>query len=269
MKYVVSVVCLLLSSLAIGQVTLLPKQMSTAYKGVVYKKEWSIDLRMHTNGWAVAYNSAKIKTYYQTNYYHFEFGSIKDPRERRQNKNIPFAGPQGRTIIPRSFTFGKSNSVYILRGGIGRKKYLSEKAQKKGVALGYHYEIGPSIAILKPYFLELFYPSAEGNNEIELRTEKYSESNADIFTNENDIFGGAGFFHGITETTFVPGLQAKGGLHFALGAFDQKVRALEVGCMVDVYAKKIPILVETEEVSNKPYFINLYLNLQFGKRSIK
>ncbi len=269
MKYFISLCGLLFCFALSGQVTLLPKQMSTAYKGVVYKKEWSVDLRMHTNGWAVAFNSATIKTYYQTNYYHFEFGRIKDPRERRQNKNIPFAGPEGRTIIPRSFTFGKQNSVYVLRGGIGRKRYLSEKAQKKGVAVGYHYEVGPSIAILKPYFLELFYPSAVGSNEIELRVEKYSDSNADVFTDQNDIFGGAGFFHGVTESTFVPGLQAKGGLHFALGAFDQKVRALEVGCMVDVYVKKVPILVETAEVSNKPYFINLYLNLQFGKRSIK
>ena len=247
-----------------AQVTLLPKQMANAPKGVVYKNEWSVDLRMHTNGYALAFNTGKIKTYYKTNYYHFEVGKFKDPRERTQNKNISIDLP---LVSSRSFVFGKRNSVYVLRGGIGRKVYWSEKAQKKGIAVGYHYEIGPSIAILKPYFLTLIY--LEDGDQFSLREEKYTEENKEKFTRYDDILGGTSFFKGIGESSFVPGLQGKIGLHFALGAFDNKVKAVECGVMFDVYAKKVPILVETEEVSNKPYFFNLYLNLQFGRRSLK
>ena len=44
------------------------------------------------------------------------------------------------------------------------------------------------------------------------------------------------------------------------------VKAFETGIMFDVFATKIPILLETEEISNKPYFIRLYMNLQLGAR---
>ena len=65
----------------------------------------------------------------------------------------------------------------------------------------------------------------------------------------------------------MPGIQAKGGLLFSLGAYDKMVKAVEVGAMVDFYIKKVPIMVESESVSNKPYFFNLYLSLQLGTRS--
>lgn len=250
-----------------AQVTLLPKQITNANKGVVFKKEWSTDLRLHTNGVALALNFGKIQTYYKTSYYHFEIGRLKDPRERSQNKNYTLtSGP-----TTNSFVFGKQNSVYALRGGWGRKIYWSEKAQKKGIAVGYTYEVGPSIALVKPYYLSLIYdsPTDGGGTSVEFREEKYTAENAEKFTKYDDIFGGVSFFKGITETSFVPGIQGKLAMHFALGAFDSTVKALECGFMFDIYSKKIPILIETEEVSNKPYFFNLYVNLQFGKRSIR
>jgi len=39
--------------------------------------------------------------------------------------------------------------------------------------------------------------------------------------------------------------------------------------MLDVFIKKIPILVENNDIvnaENRPFFLNLYLNIQLGKR---
>ena len=69
------------------------------------------------------------------------------------------------------------------------------------------------------------------------------------------------------ELTFTPGIQARGGILFSLGAYDKYVKMIEVGIMADLFIKKISILAETEAISNKPYFINLYLTLQLGARS--
>lgn len=264
MRYAYLIIILFLGLNINAQVTLLPKQVTSTNKGIVYKNEWSVDLRLHTNGMALAFNTGQIKTYYKTSYYHFEIGKLKDPREITQNKNYTLtSGPS-----TKSFVYGKQNSIFVLRGGIGKKVYWSEKANKRGIAIGYTYEIGPSIAIVKPYYLTLIYDKMiEGNTIVEFREEKYSVENAEKFTKYDDIFGGTGFFKGIGESSFVPGIQGKIGMHFALGAFGNKVKALECGLMFDIYAKKIPILVKTEEVSNKPYFFNLYVNLQFGKRS--
>lgn len=257
--------CLLLGmGIQVGaQTTFQPKQIEFDWKGIVYRYEKAFDFSLHTHGFILGYNVGRIKTYDKTSFYHFSLGYMRDMREKRQNKNIPF---DGMTSSP--FVYGKLNSLYILRFGWGKKKYLSEKAKRKGIAVGYSYEIGPAVGMLKPNYLELLF-TEEVNGQLidDLRAEPYTDDNADVFLDYNRIFGGGGFSRGWNELTFTPGLQARGGVLFSLGAYDKYVKALEVGVMADVFIKKMPILIETEAVSNKPYFINLYLTLQLGYRS--
>jgi len=163
----------------------------------------------------------------------------------------------------RSFIYGKQNSFFALRGGWGQKRYLSEKAARKGVAVGVTYEVGPSIGITKPYYLELI--KAIDSPTVQ---ERFSEENREFFTDINRIQGAAPFVRGITEIGIVPGGQFKAGLHFDWGAFDEYVKALEVGIMGDFYFKRIPILVEDSFAGarNQPFFLNLYVSMQLGKR---
>lgn len=246
-----------------AQTTFQPKQIEFDWKGIVYRHENAFDFSLHTHGFMIGYNTGRILTYDKTRYYHFSLGYMRDPRERRQNKNIPLDG-----MTSKSFSYGKLNSLYVLRAGIGRKKYLSEKAKRKGIAIGYSYELGPAIAMLKPNYLYLLFTESQNGTPVDdLRAERYTDENADVFLDYSRIFGGAGFSRGWSELTFTPGIQARGGILFSLGAYDKYVKMLEVGVMADLFIKKIPILVETEAVGNKPYFINLYLTLQLGSRS--
>jgi len=253
-----------LSSICIGQKSFQPKQVNFDWKGIVYRNEVTGNATLHTNGFGMAYNKGVIRTYYKTNYYHFELGYISDPREQKQNKNIPLSFSQA----SKSFKFGKQNSVYVLRAGKGTKRLLTDKAKRKGVALGYNYEAGPTIAILKPYFLELIYDYIDdGKFKNELRAEKYSADNADKFLNYDAIFGGTSASKGLSQISVVPGIQGKLGVFFSLGAFEEYAKSLEIGIMGDLFIRKIPIMVETETISSKPYFVNFYLTLEFGKRS--
>ena len=240
-----------------------PKQVEFEWKGIVYRKETTGNFTLHTNGYTLAYNSGKIKTYYKTNYYHVEIGTMSDPREQKQNKNIPLSFNK----VSQSFRFGKQNHMYVIRAGKGVKRLLTDKAKRKGVAIGYNYEAGPSLAVLRPYYLELIY-NFEQNGRFynELRAEKYSEENAGKFLDYNSIFGGAPGGRGWSEVSLVPGVQGKLGLFFSLGAFEEYAKAVEVGIMGDLYIRKIPIMVETNTISSKPYFVNFYLSLEFGKR---
>ncbi len=242
-----------------------PKQLQTSSKGILYKTEKSFDVKIHTNGYAIAFNSGKIKNYYTTKFCHIELGVLKDPRERRLNKNYNFR-ELGSSA---NYVYGKQNYFLALRGGIGFKKYVSEKTRRRGIALGYSWEAGPVVGLLKPYYLELVYTTPTDNGTIiEIKSEKYSEDNAEKFLDLNeDIFGGAGFFNRFDEWSFIPGIQGKIALHLSKGAFDKKVRAVDLGIMADLFSKRVPIMIETEEVSNKPYFINAYLNIHFGFRS--
>ena len=143
-KLITFVICLLAISLT-GQVVLQPKAVLDAPKGIIFKKETSFGFRLHENGFAFSVNAGKLQTFYRTNYYSFEFGYYKDPREQRQNKNYSLSLFNS----SRSYVYGKVNSVMNLRAGVGMKRYLSEKARRKGLAIGYNLEVGPSIAILK------------------------------------------------------------------------------------------------------------------------
>ncbi len=263
-RYIIIVVLVAIGIELSGQKTFQPKATQFDWKGIVYRKERAFEARIHTNGLLIGMNFGEIKTYYKTKYYHISIGCLQDPREKRQNRNLSFSFPDR----SRAFAFGKQNSVINLRAGLGVKRFISEKAKRKGIAIGYDYQVGPSLAILKPYYLELLYQTENGNaTERVLRTERYTPENAEKFTTFNEIFGGAGYFTGFSDFQIVPGIQAKLGLFFSMGAFDKYVKALEMGIMADLYAKKLPIMIETEEVSNKPYFVNFYVKIILGRRS--
>lgn len=246
-----------------SQVSFQPKQVEGILKGVVYRNEMTLRVNLLTNGYSFAYHKGRLKTYYKTTYYSVELGMLRDPREMSQNRNIPISFNK----ISRSFRFGKQNHHYQIRAGKGVKRLLTDKARRRGVAVGYNYEAGPTLAILRPYYLELIYNVESDGRPINvLRVEKYSESNASKFLDYSSVFGGTGNRMGWNELSLIPGLQGKMGLFFSLGAFDQYAKSLEIGIMADMYIKKIPVMVETTEVSAKPYFINFYATLELGKR---
>jgi len=247
----------------VSQKSFQPKQVEFDWKGIIYRKEYTGNATFHTNGFTIAYNKGEIKTYYKTNYYHVELGYMSDPREQNQNKNIPLSFNK----VSQSFKFGKQNQLYLLRVGKGTKRLITDKAKRKGVAIGYNYEAGPSIGFLRPYYLELIYNfEQDGRFFNELRIEKYTDSNADKFLDYNSIFGGASGSRGWSDISIVPGVQGKLGMFFSLGAFEEYAKSIEVGIMGDFFIRKIPIMVETEAISAKPYFLNFYITLEFGKR---
>lgn len=244
-----------------AQQTFQPRPLSLANnKGLLFDREFTIDLRLQTNGFALAINRGKIKTYYKTNFWQLELGELKSPKEYRNTWDFSRRESS-------SFIYGKRNNLYALRFGLGQKRYFSEKASKKGLAVGATYSVGPSLGIIKPYQLILIYYNDPANPiDDVMQNETYSEDNSSIFTDIGRIAGAAGFSKGWSEVKFRPGIQAKAGLHLDWGAFDEVVKAFEVGVMLDVYAQKIPILIPVEGNENRAYFLNLYLTLQFGKR---
>ncbi len=240
-----------------AQETIQPKQLDDASKGIIYNKEFALGLRLHTNGLAAGFSIGKIKTYYLTKYFHVELGELKHPKEIRQSFDTP-STLSGR--ISRAFKYGKQNNLYAVRAGIGRKRYFSEKAKHKGVAVGISYEAGATLGLLKPYYLEL---RSENNRSV---ATKYSDENAARFLDVTQIHGSSGWSKGLTEISLLPGAHARAAVHFDWGAFDEYLKSIEAGIMIDVFSKKAPIMVEADNVKNNQLFLNLFIHLQFGKR---
>ena len=226
--------------------------------GVVYNYETAINLKMTTNrGYAPGIEWGRLRTYYKTTYYFLNVGELKHPKEQRQSADPSVS----RSFRP--YVYGKQNNAFIIRGGWGAKRYYTEKAKYKGVAVGMSYSVGPSLTLLKPYYLALRRPSPDNPGNSRVRHERYSEENADIFLDNTRILGASPFTKGLGETTFMPGGSASIALHMDWGAFDEFVKAVEIGAILDVFPKKLPILVSEE---NNQVFLNFFINFQFGKR---
>lgn len=244
-----------------AQIIFQPKPVEYNFKGVVYKTEKVFEGRVTTSGLVLGYKTGILKSYYNTSFYNFEFGYIKDPRERRQNKNFSFPS----NGLSPSFTYGKRNSFWQLRLSAGGKKYLSEKTKRRGIAVGFSYEGGATIGLLKPVYLQVIQNNTE-TFQSELVEISYSEENAEQFLAYDDIYGASSFTKGLSETNITVGAHGKIAAHFAMGAFEDRVKALEAGLMVDIFPGKVHILAEREGVKNSFYFLNLYLSFQFGRR---
>jgi hypothetical protein len=257
MKVITPLFLLILCSAALlGQT-----RLANEAKGIVYDKEKAIEFRLHTHGWAINYQIGSIKTYYKTSYYEFGIGELYNHKE--VSKSTESTGNPG--IGFRSYTFGKQNNAFVLRGGMGFKRYYSEKAAKNGVAVGLLLSGGITAAVMKPYYLEV---GGSTPDFPVVRTIKYSAENESLFLNPEKIRGSGGIFTGLTESKFVPGAYGRVGVHLDWGAFDEFLKAMEVGIQVDIFPKKLPIMIPVNSIDqNKPYYLNLYVSLQLGKRN--
>ena len=125
------------------------------------------------------------------------------------------------------------------------------------------YSFGPSLGLLKPYYLTL---NLEGTSAGTGRPTdvRYSEKTQADFLNNSKILGASPFTLGLGQLSVLPGGTASIAYHMDWGAFDEMVKALEIGLTMDVFAKKAPIFVDSER--NQQVFFNFFVNLQFGKR---
>ncbi len=239
-----------------AQTTFQPRLPSEDRVGVVYTEELTFDFFAHTSGMGVGVKFGEMETYYRTTFYHIEIGTMRHPKEVRQSNRISLF-----SVLSRPYIYGKQNSLYTLRAGWGTKRYFSEKARRKGIAVGVSYQYGATLGLIKPYYLEL---RGERDGPFgNVNSVRYSEEEHDRFLDRSLIEGHSGFFKGFTEMGFAPGIHLKGGMHFAWGAFEERVRALELGVQIDVFFRDIEIMIIED---NRPYFVNLYLTLQLGRR---
>jgi hypothetical protein len=226
--------------------------------GIIYNRETTFNFRVSTNrGFVPGVEFGRLRSYYRTTYYHLSLGELKHPKEQRQS-----ADPR----VSRSFrpwVYGKQNNFFVARGAWGVKRYYSEKARQRGVAVGISYAIGPTLGILKPYYLALQSTTNDPSPERRIVHERYTAETAELFLDNTKIVGASPFTKGFSQASVLPGGNASIAFHMDWGAFDEFVKALELGIMVDAFPKPVPILVSE---ANSPVFFNFFINLQLGKR---
>lgn len=224
-----------------------PKITAAERLGIIYAKELTFGIGLHTNGWQITSRLLHQKKFMSASLWQFEISEMYSIYET-STKNE--AGGN-------SFTYGKQNSLFMVKAGLGARKYLSEKAKKKGVAIGIEYQIGPTLGLLKPYYLDIY------NAQSQLEQIKYSNETKQEFLNKNQIDGYSGLAVGFDQVKPRPGAHVKLAVLFDFGAFDSFSKVLEAGIKSDVFFTAMPIMVDKNSF---PVFLNLYLNFHLGKR---
>jgi hypothetical protein len=213
---------------------------------VFLRNERSFAILLNTDGIGVSYRGAKRIDFRNKRLLEIEAGTLKNSKEYRLSNPYTQSG---------SFVFGKLNSTFYLRGGIGRQHELFKKADLGGIAIRYFYLGGPVLAIYKPIYYRVLYPIS--SNQYELKEEKFDASIA----LPQDIYSRASFTKGLNETKILPGLFAKGGFNFEYSKQDKIIHAIEVGAQINAFPKKIPIMAGS---NNKAIFFSLFVSYRFG-----
>lgn len=210
---------------------------------ILFRNERTFGIQLNTNGYGLNFMYGKRINAFRKTIYSFDFSVIKHPKEYKQT--LSYEGSR--------IAYGKINSFFALKGGIGFQKEIFSKRDKGAIAIRRYYNFGPSIGFVKPIYYEVSY---DGNS---------TEDEQFDIDNYNYIQGKSSFFKGFDEISISPGAYAKVGLSFEHSKKDDIIRALEVGAMLEGYLFKIPIMLEEDGVKNNRIFLSAFFIYRFGK----
>jgi hypothetical protein len=215
---------------------------------VFFRNERSFGIMLNTDGFGFGYRGARRINFLNKRIFEIEGGSIKHPKEYRLSNPYYQGG---------SYVFGKLNSTFYLRAGIGHQHELFKKADLGGVAIRYFISVGPVLALYKPIYYKVLYFTSV-NEPPTIKVQKFDPLS---ITSPGDIYSKANFSKGLDETKVVPGGYAKGGFNFEYSKQDKIIHAIEVGAQINIFAKEIPIMA-TED--NNSIFFSLFVCYRFG-----
>jgi hypothetical protein len=204
-------------------------------KTTFYRNERTFGLLLNTDGFGLSYREGLRIDFRNKKLYEIDLGLFRHPREVKLSNPWYQSGS--------TFVFGKLNSVFFLRGGLGRQHEIFTKEDLGGVAIRYFFSAGPEISVSQYYF--------------EIKEEKFEES----IHHPGDIYSKASFLKGIKEISIIPGVYAKGGFNFEYSRQDKVIHAIELGTALNLFPKKITIMASDD---NRAIFFSLFVSYRMG-----
>jgi hypothetical protein len=214
---------------------------------VFFRNEKSFAILLNSDGFGLSYRGGKRIDFLNKRLIEIDIGTLKHPKEVKLSNS--YYQTNG------SFVFGKLNSVFFLRGGLGHQHEIFRKADLGGIAVRYFYSAGPVLALYKPIYYKVLYPV--GMNTFQIIEEKFESS----IHQPGDIYARSSFTKGLNEMKALPGLYAKAGFNFEYSKQDKVIHAIEIGSQINAFPKTIPIMATTD---NKAIYFSLFVSYRFG-----
>ena len=215
---------------------------------LVYRKEWSIGLDLHTAGWGANLRFLKTPIGGKKRGIYLDYISLKHPKETKINSFYENA---------RRFSYGRLNSFHVLRIGYGMEHLISQKTDKGSIGIYWNWRLGYSNGFQKPEYLQIIRVTPD--NQQYIVEERYDPEEHFL----SNIYGRAPAMKGFSEMTIVPGAFFSTSFMFEYGLTEEKVSMVEVGLCLD-YFPVAPEIMALED--NKNFFSTLFININFGNR---
>jgi hypothetical protein len=215
-------------------------------------------LVLRTNGWGGCYIKGKNKGAFNVRQVSFDFNFVKHEKEIKSYVQDPSA---------RGYVFGKKNAMYNFRLNYGYKKVIAEKLRKSGVQVAYSWGFGPSVALLRPIFLEILVIDPNLNG-FSLSTEMYDPDKHFV----DNIYGRASSFLGLREMSVVPGFSAKGSMSFEYSNYRDGIKGFEIGMSAEAYPQRVEIMSNKilatlpDGAKNHWLFVSGYVHFYIGRK---
>jgi hypothetical protein len=213
---------------------------------IAYKKSFVFGAKLINDGYGVFFEVGRASSVKKSMLYQLEISERKNVKEDKQSY------PNFNSV---PFIYGKQNFFYPVKLGVQQQILLGNKSNKNGVSVTANYGGGVSLALLRPYYLQV----QKGSDYVYV---KYNSPDSALFL-DGPIVGGPTFGKGWSEITVTPGLYAKTSVRFDYGSYNEIVSAIEVGLTGELYSKKVPILIQNPA---RQFFFGAFVAICFGKR---
>ncbi len=231
-----------------------------APRNILYDRANAAALTFQTNGWGVGFDH-----YVKANdaYTFWKFNA--DMQFYRHEKEVKsyFQDPSAR-----AYYYGKQNSFFVARFGVGQTSEFAEKLRKNGVQINKFWQVGPSVGFIKPVYLEIIYPSSSRPGGYDFVLEKFDPNKH--YT--DNIRGRASNLVGLNETKIQMGIFLQAGLRFEYSNQELGLRGVEIGATADIYPKRIEIMSQAvldrynDHAKNHFIFPAIYTRFFFGSK---
>jgi hypothetical protein len=211
---------------------------------LIFNKHNIFGIKVATDGYGIFFEKGKYKSPEKTTIFQFELNEKKSPKEKR----VTFDGYN-------SLVAYKLNNFYAFKAAIGQQILIGGKGNKNGVAVTALYTGGLSLAMLKPYYINV-------DTDAKRIHETWPQLINDTSSNISDL-SASGFFYGWSHVSLKPGINAKTALRFDYGRFNETITAIEAGVTAEFYFSKIP---QVYFVPYKQFFFNAFVAIEFGSR---
>ncbi|GAB2773020.1 hypothetical protein HNQ93_000849 [Hymenobacter luteus] len=224
-----------------------------------YRKEFTYGINFNTRGGLIggaSVRSTRVLSQDWARFWSVEAVEIKHPKE--QKLGTGYGG---------SFVYGKSNYFFALRPSVGLQRVIFRKAPDSGVQVNVLAGAGPSIGLLMPYYISYDYSNGRPTTA-DIINEQYDpeihRDPLDLVVDRAPLFSGAG------QTKPIIGAHLRGALSFEYGRYRDAVAGVEVGFLLEAYAKD-PAIIRVAQVPDKDlndqFLPSVYLTLYLGTRN--